>query len=77
MEVDKMASGKYFAMADLYPGDNLISTSDSTIPEAEENAHYNNATVDTDTGVQVVPKNQILGAILLFVGVMVIIHFLK
>ena len=69
-----------YSLKDMYSGlpASQMSTIEQTIPEAIEEEKY----IDTETVVnaegqrEVMDKTTIWGAILLFIGVMVLVHFI-
>jgi hypothetical protein len=69
-----------YSLKDIYglQASSVLSTTEQTIAETEEQDSYiNSDTIITEDGRKEVGKNKIFGAILLFVGVLVLVHFLQ
>jgi hypothetical protein len=68
-----------YSLKDLYGGglSSTLATSENTIPEDTENQHYADNTAENDQGMKVkVDKKMIWGAVLLFVGVMILMDII-
>ena len=69
-----------YSMSDMYPNtpNSQLPTSSQTIAEGEENQFYTDNTVEDNDGMKTtVDKEMILGAIVLFIGVLVTLHFME
>lgn len=68
-----------YAMNDLYPFSNqTVTTSGETIPEDVERQHYQDSTVERSDGkTEVVDFKMIFIAILGFIGVAMLLHWME
>jgi hypothetical protein len=69
-----------FSFADMYPGSksNQAATAEQTIPEVSENESYQDTVSTNADGMKKnVSQSEIFGALALFVGLLVVLHFLE
>lgn len=64
-----------YSLSDLYPEFDTPTTTDSTIPDQEENAFYNQQIMPNNK--LVIDKNYIYGTITLIVALLLIFQYLK
>lgn len=69
-----------YSLSDIYPRtSSVLTTTEQTIPESdEEKQYFDSDTITNDNGKkEILNKTTVWGAILLFIGLLILLHFME